>query len=103
MILQCKRHIISWICDLLWQNREQVECDNWLIWHINSVDNLQLSDNQYFQYIKHMLLEEVITEPLRCWIIYRVYQYALCILRQSKLAFHSGFGESNAFPIDLLK
>ena len=49
-----------------------------------------VSDNlldQYFQFLKDMLLEEVISE---------LYTRPFCILRKSKLAYHSGFGQSNA-------
>ena len=55
-----KTHLL--ICGLLWRNRDQVASDLRLISDSIHTNSVMVSDNQldqYFQFIKDMLLEEV--------------------------------------------
>ncbi len=72
--------ILFSICDLLWQSRWRHQTD------FRSTQQCRLimvSDNQCFPFVKDMLLEEIVSEPL-IHSVYYVNHY-----------FHSGFGHSN--------
>ena len=57
--------VFTRIFDLLWLNREQVASDILLISDLVETNSVMVSDyplDQYFQFVKNMLLHEVISE-----------------------------------------